>query len=137
MPFPSPRYFPDPEIKVVSPALAGRFFTMSHPGSLLLSLTSRSNKETSAESGSLEQDGKQSRLSKFPKEEKLHKDKVSWPKSIKRMGVPLHPSSGAEIIVSWEKEVFGFPGRKRGNKCPVTAWPLWKEARDGGCLVCL
>ena len=25
--------------------------------------------------------------------------------------------------------------RERGNKCPVTGWHLWKEARDGGCLV--
>ena len=27
--------------------------------------------------------------------------------------------------------------RERGNKCPVTGWHLWKEARDGGCLVLL
>ena len=32
LPFPSPGGLPDPEIKLVSPALAGRFFTTSHPG---------------------------------------------------------------------------------------------------------
>lgn len=25
--------------------------------------------------------------------------------------------------------------RERGNKCPVIGWHLWKEARDGGCLL--
>ena len=30
--FPSPRDFPDPEIKPASPALAGRFFTTEPPG---------------------------------------------------------------------------------------------------------
>ena len=32
LPFPSLRYLPDPGIKVVSPALAGGFFTTEPPG---------------------------------------------------------------------------------------------------------
>ena len=33
LPFPSPGDLPDPAIKAVSPALAGRFFTPGPPGS--------------------------------------------------------------------------------------------------------
>jgi len=32
LPFPFPGYLPDPRIKLVSPALAGRFFTTEPPG---------------------------------------------------------------------------------------------------------
>ena len=32
LPFPSPGDLPDPGIELVSPALAGRFFTMAPPG---------------------------------------------------------------------------------------------------------
>ena len=32
LPFPSPRYLPDPGIEPASPALAGRFFTTEPPG---------------------------------------------------------------------------------------------------------
>ena len=38
LPFPFPRYLPNPEIKPESPALAGKFFTASHWGNPLLLL---------------------------------------------------------------------------------------------------
>jgi len=38
IPFPSPGDLPDPGIKPMSPALAGRFFTTESPGKLLLLL---------------------------------------------------------------------------------------------------
>ena len=38
MPFPSPGDVPDPGIKLVSSALAGRFFTIEPPGSLAIEL---------------------------------------------------------------------------------------------------
>jgi len=36
LPFPSPGNLPDPGIKLMSPALAGRFFTNESPGKSLL-----------------------------------------------------------------------------------------------------
>ena len=36
LPFPSPGHLPNPGIELESPALAGRFFILSHQGSLML-----------------------------------------------------------------------------------------------------
>ena len=43
LPFPSPRDLPDPGIELVSPALAGRFFTTEPPGKPSYVIWPRSN----------------------------------------------------------------------------------------------